>query len=413
MKLPPLDLAHPGLMGDPHGIYRAYRELGAVHYEGPSGAAKTGRYFLLRHADVLAGMNHPLLTRSARRALWAEERREIPPEHRDTARIFRQFVLFKDPPEHDRFRRPVNRILRRTISPGFRPWVAAEAEELAGTLPCEGTLDLVSRFTQVLVSRMIGILLGAGDDCTHQDIDEAATFVLLCMANRFQAERLATANARILQLEEFVRRRMEEPPESRPDAFLLHSIIHEANVSDLSPHEMRATAIFLLIAARDNVRSSLANAVWCLLRHPPTWQDLRRNPDDVPAAVEEVLRFEPAVHFASRHAAEDLEIAGVRISAGEGVTFGLAAASRDPEVFVHPDRFDPHRSPGPTAGFGFGIHRCPGIGLARILIEEGLRALLARWPDPKLAVSTDQLSWVPSSIFRMLGSLPLRVGQGG
>lgn len=409
MNLPPLDLTHPEVARDPYAVYRRYRQAGPTHYQPPSESSPVGRHFLLRHADVVEGLQHPRLVRAGRQSLWDETKRKIPPEHLAYARVFREFPLFKDPPEHAYLRRPINHMLKNVTTPGFRDWAGAEAVALAESLPETGTVDVVESYTVVLVSQLIGTLLGAGDDYTHHQMDEAATFIQMVLSNRGDPQRIAEGSTRIAQMELAIQRRMEEPPGSRPDALLLESVLREAGVAGLPPHQIRSTAIFLLMAARDNVRSAIGTAVHCFLRHPGTWQELRENPGLIPRAVEEVLRYEPIVHFTSRHAAETIEFHGIRIAAGEGVTFALASANRDPDVYANPEQFDMHRAAGPTAAFGFGIHRCPGIALARMMIEEGLRALLARWPEPRLEVPPDQMKWMSSVIFRNLRSLPVRV----
>lgn len=413
MNLPPLELTHPEVARNPYEIYRRYRELGPVHRVPPQTSGGPSRYFLMHHADVARWMPHPVMVRSVRQSIWDETRREIPPEHLACARIFREFVLFKDPPEHTRLRQPINRMLKRVSTPTFRGWAAAEAEALAAKLPAEGLFDLMPGYAVTLVSHLVGTLLGAGDDYTHEEMDEAATFIQMLLANRADPQRMTQACALMTRLEQAITLRMNQPAGSRPEAALLESILAEAQVAGLPAHQTRATAIFLLIAARDNVRSALGNAVLCLLRHPGAWQELRDHPETIPQALEEVLRYEPVVHFMSRHAAAEVEIQGVRIAAGDGVTFGMASANRDPDAYPDPDRFDMHRPAGPTAAFGFGIHRCPGIALARIMIEEGLHALLQRWPALSLAVPPENISWQPSQGFRMMRSLPVQVRRQG
>ena len=410
MNLPPLDLALPEVARDPYAVYRRYREIGPTHFEPPSKSSPTGRHFLLRHAHVFEGMRHPLLVRGIRQSLWEESRREIPPEHLAFARVAREFVLYQDPPKHGLLRQPINRMIQNVIQPDFRPWVAEEARRLADTLPRTGTVDLVAGYAQILVSRLIGMLFGADATCTHEEMDEMATFIQLAMGNRYDPRILSGVSARMARMEQFINGHLAAPPASLGEARLLQSILRESRLADLPANQIRSTAIFLILAARDNVRSSIANAVLCFLRHPGTWQHLRECPSALSGALDEVLRIEPSVHFVSRHAAADLEIRGCRIAAGEGVTFCLASANRDPDVFEQPDNFDIHRAPGPVATFGFGIHRCPGIALAKVLVEEALKALLAQWRNPTLADSPEHLVWQPSSLFRMAQALVIRAG---
>lgn len=410
MNLPPLDLALPEVARDPYAVYRRYREIGPTHFEPSSKSSPTARHFLLRHAHVFEGMRHPLLIRGIRQSLWEEGRRDIPPEHLVFTRIAREFVLYQDPPKHGLLRKPLNRMLQNVIQPDFRPWVAEEARRLAETLPRTGTVDLVAAYTHILVCRLIGMLFGADATCSDEEMDEMATFIQLAMSNHYDPQILCGVSTRMARMEQFINNHLAAPPASLGEARLLRSILQEARLADLPANQIRSMAIFLILAARDNVRSGIGNAVLCFLRHPGTWQHLRECPDDVSRALDEVLRIEPPVHFISRHAAADIEIQGCRIAAGEGVTFCLASANRDPNVFDDPDGFDIHRVPGPIATFGFGIHRCPGIALAKVLLEEAVSALLVHWRTPTLAASPEQLVWQPSSIFRMLQALAIHAG---
>jgi cytochrome P450 len=374
------------------------------------GRDQGARYIFLRHAEVSRGLQMRQMVRHIRRAIWDETRREIPPEHLAYARALRDFVLFNDPPEHARLRQPINRILHGLTTPDFRAWAAAESEALAASLPSTGMVDMVADFATLLTSQMVGQLVGLAEDFPPRELDAAASCIQKVLSNLFEPASMAEASAHVARLEQAIQRRMEAPVPPNGEARLLESILTECRISGLPLHQTRSTAVMLLIAARDNVRSTIGNAVLNLLRHPPAWRELRAEPALIPAAVEEVLRFEPPVHFVFSHAAEEVELGGVRLPAGMGASFCLASANRDPDAFENPDQFDMHRQPGPQAAFGFGIHRCPGTALARILIEEALKAILQRWPEPSLAVVPAALRWKKSMVFRVLESLPVKVG---
>jgi cytochrome P450 len=148
--------------------------------------------------------------------------------------------------------------------------------------------------------------------------------------------------------------------------------------------------------------------VLTLLRHPEQWERLRREPELLPGAVEEVLRYQSPVQRATfRVATEPLEIAGVRIEAGERVSAGIGAANRDPAAFPDPDRFDVAREPNRHLAFGVGIHYCLGAALARLEARVAWTALLATCPDLRLA--DEEPVWAANSSFR--GLLELRVAS--
>jgi cytochrome P450 len=138
--------------------------------------------------------------------------------------------------------------------------------------------------------------------------------------------------------------------------------------------------------------------------------ELLADPDLVPDAVEELLRFDGSVPVSSfRFATEDLEIGGVSIPAGSIVTVVLSSANHDPELTPDPDALDLTRGDTPHMAFGHGIHYCLGTALARLEATTALRRILVRLPDLRLDVPVDELQWLPAaSAFRGLLELPLR-----
>nr|WP_260859641.1 cytochrome P450 [Streptomyces cupreus] len=154
----------------------------------------------------------------------------------------------------------------------------------------------------------------------------------------------------------------------------------------------------------------IGNAVDALLRHPDQLALLRRRPELVPSAVDELLRYEASLARTTlRVAREDVEVAGTVIPAGSVVSVALSAANRDPDVFAEPDRLDITRARGPHLSFGHGIHFCLGAPLARLQTETVLAVLLHRCPDLALADPQAPQSWRPVGDMRGLLTLPVRL----
>ncbi len=147
----------------------------------------------------------------------------------------------------------------------------------------------------------------------------------------------------------------------------------------------RALLTELLSASVDNTINSIGVAVWLLARHPDAWEAAAHADVGVERIVEECARYEPVVRHTTVVAERDTEIEGVAIAAGTLVTVHVAAAHRDPVAYPDPDRFDVHRDSGPPQlEFGIGRHFCLGAALARMEIQEVIRAVTARWEPPTL-----------------------------
>jgi len=174
--------------------------------------------------------------------------------------------------------------------------------------------------------------------------------------------------------------------------------------------ELMSTAVLLLIAGHETTVNLITNGMLTLLRHPEALERLCREPELMPRAVEELLRYEPPVHMLPwRTALTDVEVAGVTIPKGTPLTLVLASGSRDPRRFPDPDRFDPGRRDNQHFGFGGGVHSCFGAPLARVEAQVALTALTRRLEGPRLV--QDPPPYRRSPILRGPRHLPLEIAR--
>jgi cytochrome P450 len=177
----------------------------------------------------------------------------------------------------------------------------------------------------------------------------------------------------------------------------------------LTEPELVELTLGLLVGGHETVSSELPNFVYVLLTHPEQLRQLRADPQLLPTAVEELMRWVPLGTLAAfaRYATEDVKLEGGLVHAGEAVMVSVAAANRDDRVFAEPERIDLTRSPAPHIAFGHGAHHCVGAQLARMELQVALGTLLRRLPTLRLAVPETELRWKSGMLVRGPEELPV------
>jgi cytochrome P450 len=183
-------------------------------------------------------------------------------------------------------------------------------------------------------------------------------------------------------------------------------IAAEEDGDQLTEDEIVATCNLLLVAGHETTVNLIANAVLAMLREPRHWTSLAADPTHASAIIEETLRYDPPVQLVGRVAAQELSIGGVTVPKGDTAMLLLAAAQRDPAVFVDPDVFDPDRATTKHLAFGHGPHFCLGAPLARLEAQLALTMVTARFPDAHLAGEPE---YKPNLTLRGLATQTVRV----
>ncbi|MFK0138444.1 cytochrome P450 [Streptomyces murinus] len=347
---------------DPYPLYAELREAGAVVPQA-DGSLLIGGYH-----EVAALLHDPRMSADPRtRGLETAK----PP------------FLRLDDPEHHRLRNLAMRPFGPPHTPhrvdGMRTEIENITKELLAPFESGGQVDVVDDFAYPLPVTVICRLLGV----PHEDepLFRAWSDTLVASADvrpdassapRDEAERARQEMGGYLV--GLAEQRRDDP---RDD--LLSAFVSEPDPGlRLSQEELAQTAVLLLIAGHETTVNLITNGVLTLLRHPEELDRLRREPELMPRAVEELLRFEPPVHMRERIPLADFDVAGTTLPRGSSVFLALAAGNRDPRRFTDPDRFDPTRADNEHLGFGSGIHLCYGAPLARLEAQSALTALLPR-----------------------------------
>lgn len=373
---------------DPHPVYAWLREEDPVHW-----CESRSMFVLSRHADVLAAVKDPETFASSEGIVPSGFKPEEPT------------IIVMDPPAHTAMRRHVMRAFTPRRMEAMIPRVRQIAQALLDDWPEAGGLDAFERFTDPLPIAVMAELLGV--DAQERPLFKRCGDAIVYSSGA-DPETLRAAQAELeAYLETVFERRRRRPGNDLISLLLSPSDEGTA----LSHRELLGLCFTLLVAGTETTTSALGNALWLLDRHPDLKRRLARQPALIPAAVEEILRFESPVQGLSRVTRRAVTLHGRRIPEGARVHLLWASANRDPRAFPEPDRFDPTRTPNNHLAFGFGIHFCLGASLARTELRVGLEALLARAPD--YALDTAGLRRLPSDTNRGFGRLPMRLEADG
>ncbi|MCB2110732.1 MAG: cytochrome P450 [Defluviimonas sp.] len=365
----------PGFVQNPYSFYDRARASGPLFFWEDYG---------LVCATSATAVGAILRDRRFGREIPAERRRPVPPHLEPFYAVEAHSMLELEPPRHTRLRSLVLRAFTSRRIAALGPEIAALAHTLVDRFPgpADGSFDLLESFARPLPVIIIARLLGVPEDRAPDLLAWSNAMVGMYQARRTRA----TEDAAVAATEAFVAfmRTHVAARRTRPADDLITELIAAEMAGDkLSTDELIATCILLLNAGHEATVHTIGNGVKALLDHGAGAREL--SPDRIDGTVEEILRFDPPLHLFTRHAYEDIEIAGHRFRRGDEVGCLLAAANRDPASWDAPDRFDPGRPAKPVLSFGAGLHFCVGAPLARLELATALPILFARCPRLSLA----------------------------
>ncbi len=392
----------PAFIADPYPVFARLRADHPLIHD-----PVTDQWLVSRFADVGALLRDKRLGRSYVHVATHEEFGRTPPPawqapFHDSLRVQ---LIDMEPPDHTRLRRLVSTAFTPRTVEALRPRVIELVDGLVSAAAERGEFDLLADVIELLPVAVIAELLGI------PDVDRAllrpwsADMTLMFELTRSDDDERRAVRATVA-FSDYLRGMVRER-RARPGTDLLSELIVVGEAGDrLSEDELIATAILLLNAGHEASVNGAGNAWLTLFRHPDALAMLRANPDLVPSAVEELLRFDTPAPMFERWVLEDVEIHGVVIPRGQELALLFASANRDPARFASPDGLVLDRSPNPHLSFGAGIHYCLGAPLARLELAILFRAILERMPTLELVAEP---AWKPRFVLRGLQSLPVRL----
>lgn len=386
---------------EPHAAYDRLRARGPVNYvrfpDSSTGWLITD-YDAARAAFMEPAISKVLKSPGARTALAANGG-----GNNLANSMFKDMLVFYDPPEHTRLRVVVNRAFSSRAIGVLEPRITEVADTLlAGLATGAADLDLLEDYAIPLAVTVICELLGVPDE----DRGNFRTWsTMLVSSDHPNDVRMAAVQEFVVYIDQLVNAKT-----AAPEADLLSELLTSGEGEDRLTHRELISMVFLLLVAGFETTAHLiGNAIATLLTDNKSRGALREDSGRIPDFIEEVLRYRsPTSETTFRYTTAPITLAGIDIPAGELIVISVAAAGRDPRRFADAHQVDIDRTDNQHLAFGHGIHRCVGAPLARMGGAIGVARLLERYPDLELAPGAEP-EWRRSYVIRGLTTLPVRL----
>jgi cholest-4-en-3-one 26-monooxygenase len=378
MELSQVDLTDADLFqrGTPHEMFRVLRREAPVYrHPEPDGP---GFWAVTKYHDLKWVSKNPGLFSSARQGTLRQD-----PSETDLAAI-QSIMLNMDPPRHRQYRTLVNQAFTPRMINNMHGRVRAMVTKIINGVIERGECDFVEDVAALLPLEVICEMMGVPEE------DRRHIYVLGNKMVGIDDPDLQSdgnpivpgdAMAAFGEMFVYASKLWTIAHETHSDTLARALVQAELDGRKLDEMEFNFFFLLLLIAGNETTRTVTSNGMIALLEHRDQLRALEADPTLVSSAVEEILRFAPAVHTFRRTATADVELRGQQIRADDKLLLWYPSANRDEEIFTDPDTFNIRRSPNDHVAFGFGEHYCLGANLARMELQEIFRGIALRFRD--------------------------------
>jgi cytochrome P450 len=311
-------------------------------------------------------------------------------------------MLFLDPPAHQRTRRLASAAFTPRRVELLRGHIQEITDSIFQRVKARGEMDVMSDLANPLPSIVTAEMLGVPTSDHEQLRAWSRDFAEMLGNFQHNPGRIDRVLRSLEEMSAYFRAAIERQ-RHEPGAGLVDALATaEVDGDRLSEDEVVANLIVIMVGGQEGTSILIGNGLLTLLRHPEQADRLRADPGLIPAAVEELLRFESPSQHTARLAPDDVELAGVPIERGRAVMAVMGAANRDPARFAEPDRLDIDRADNRHLAFGWAAHYCFGASLARVEAQIVFEALLGL---EDLRLQPGPLAWRANLGLRGLSAL--------
>jgi len=392
----PIDLSDPSSFaeGFPHHWFAALRHERGLYWQAQRDGG--GFWVVSRYGDLKEVCCNPELFSSQVAGVSVIDAAAADPS------FTRSLMINMDPPQHAKYRAVVaGRFSRRKLG-SLEASIRRRAAEIIDLAVSRGGCEFVNDVAAELPMQVICELMG---------VPQQDRRYLYGLSNRLIGFDVGftnspgTARGAAMEMHAYAQQMANERRRRPGDDLMSELLTGSVDGENLTDEQFNAFFLLLVIAGNETVRTAASNGMHLLLQHREQYHALVADPSLLPAAVEEVLRYEPPVMQFGRSATRDTELAGTHINAGDKITVWYPSANRDVDFFEDADRFDTGRANNHHLSFGVGEHVCLGSNLGRMELKIFFEELVARAPVVSLAGSPQRAS---STFINAIKQLPVR-----
>jgi pimeloyl-[acyl-carrier protein] synthase len=389
---------------DPYPIYRQMQDRDPVYY-----SESLGFWIVTRYRDVEASLKDERFS-SDRSALFIHQLGDLEIDLiQNFLRLINNMMLEKDPPVHTQMRKLANQGFTARALESWRSIIQQTTDRLLDRVQQQGHMDIVIDLAAPLPALIIAEIFGVPEGDRANLIQWAADILVFwgTPSDRNIEEVARRAESASIQFTKLIEQLIEDR-RHQPGTDMISLLIAAYEAQGLDLEDLPSLCILILNAGHVTTSDLIPNGIAALLDHPDRLGQLIECPELIPAAVEEMIRYDTPTPFVFRVTKEAIVLSDKTIPAGSVVALGLGAANHDPAKFTHPDRFDIDRSPNEHLGFAPGIHYCLGVVLARMELAICFTTLLRRMPHLQRDRDKPAIPRQTSLAFKGFESMPVR-----
>ena len=399
-KEPPLSLFQlldPEVLANPYPLYHRLRSEDPVHWDPYLHA-----WVVTRYADVV----HVFQRFSADRTPTPEQLTALGlTALTPLAEVMVLQMLFLDPPNHGRVRGLASKAFTARRVEVLRTHIQDITNSLLDAVQEKGRMDVIADLAYPLPAIVTAEMLGVPTSDWQQLTAWSADFAQVLGNFQHNPDRAPRVIKSLQEMSAYFRAAIKEQRKNPRDGLIHAYLTAEIDGDRFTEDEVVANTIVTMVGGQETTTNLIGNGVLTLLRHPDQLERLKQDISLIPAAVEELLRYESPSQHTARLAPDDVVLGGKTIRKRQAVIAVMGAANRDPERFPDPDKLDLSRQDNRHVAFAWASHFCFGAPLARIEGQTAFATMLQRMPN--LRLESGPITWRENLGLRGLTSLPV------